>query len=131
MLKLIEMSDGEKDQNPSKSDFLSPPEIIPAVETPLPDAQTAGLPLDDLCVVEEAVEYLPEQDDGHEDEVDAAEYHDVRLHELGQLLPLIDSFVILSQMPLIVLILCLCLPVTRLRPLPTCKNININWHREK
>ena len=95
------MSDKEKDQNPSKSDFLSPPEIIPAVKTPLPDAQTAGLPLDDLCVVEEAVEYLPEQDDGHEDEVDAAEYHDVRLHGLGQLLPPIDSFVILSQMPLI------------------------------
>ena len=43
----------------------SSPQIIPPVQTPLPDTQTSRLSLDDLGVVEEAVEYLPEKDDGH------------------------------------------------------------------
>ena len=90
-----------------------------------------GLNVNGVEDVQGVLSVAPAQLPQAQQAVDAAEYHDVRLHELGQLLPLIDSFVILSQMPLIVLILCLCLPVTRLRPLPTCKNININWHREK
>ena len=77
------------------------PEIISSVQTPLPDAETARLALDDLGVVVEAVEDLPEEDDGHEDEVDAAEDEDVRPQGLRQLLPPVNPLVILPQMPLI------------------------------
>ena len=77
------------------------PQIISSVQTPLPDTQTSRLSLDNLGVVEEAVEYLPEKDDGHQNEVDTTQDDDVGLHRLGQLLPSVDSFVILSKMPLI------------------------------
>ena len=74
----------------------SRPQIISAVQAPLPDAQTSRLSLNDLGVVEEAVEYLPEKDDRHQNEVDTTQDDDVGLHRLSQLLPSVDSFVILS-----------------------------------
>ena len=43
------------------------------------------------------VENLPDEDDGHEDEVDAAEDEDVRLEGGCQLLPFAHSLVILSE----------------------------------
>merc|ERR1719219_1876674 len=76
-------------------------QIISTVQTPLPDTQTARLSLDDLGIVEEAVEYLPEKDDGHQDEVDTTQDNDVGLHGFGQFFPSVDSFVILSKMPLV------------------------------
>ena len=72
------------------------PQIISSVQAPLPDTQTSRLSLDDLGVVEEAVEYLPEKDDRHQNEVDTTQDDDVGLHRLSQLLPSVDSFVILS-----------------------------------
>ena len=45
------------------------------------------MPLDNLGIVEEAVENLPDKDDWHENKVDTAENKDVCSQTLGQFLP--------------------------------------------
>ena len=47
------------------------------------------------------VENLPDEDDGHEDEVDAAEDEDVGAQAVRQLLPLGHPLEVLPQVPLV------------------------------
>ena len=54
-----------------------------------------------LGIVEEAVEDLPEKDDGHEDEVDSAQDEYVGPEGVGELLPLGHPLVVLPQVPLV------------------------------
>merc|ERR1719425_180978 len=84
MLQLIEMS-----------------EIISPIQAPLPNSQTAGLSLDYLSVIEEAVENLPEEDDWHEDEVHTAQDKNMRFQGVSKLLPSVNSLIILPKVPLI------------------------------
>ena len=77
------------------------PEVISSVQTPLSDAEAAGLALDNLCIVVEAVEDLPQEDDRHQNKIDAAEDKDVCSQRFCQLLPSIDPLVILPKVPLI------------------------------
>ena len=80
---------------------MLPPEVVSCIKGPLPDPKTSRLAFDHLGIVEEAVEDLPEQDDGHEDEVDAAEDEDVGAEAVGQLLPLGNPLEVLPQVPLV------------------------------
>ena len=74
---------------------------LPSVFTPLSDTERPGLPLDELGVFEEAVEDLPDENDGHEEKVDSRHEGDLGLQVLHQLLLLGHSLEILLQMPLI------------------------------
>ena len=80
---------------------LALPEVVSTVQTPLPDAEAARLALDDLGVVVEAVEELPQEDHRHQHQVDAAQDQNVGLQGFGQLLPPVNSLIVLSKMPLI------------------------------
>ena len=53
------------------------------------------------CIVEEAVQDLPEQDDRHQDDVDAAEDQDPVGQHLRQLLALVDALVLVAEVPLV------------------------------
>ena len=77
------------------------PEIISPIQAPLPNTQTAGLSLDYLSIIEEAIENLPEEDDWHEDEVHTAQYKNVCFQGVSKLLPSVNSFIILPQVPLV------------------------------
>ena len=77
------------------------PEVISSVQTPLSDAETAWLALDYLCIVVEAVEDLPQEDDRHQNEIDAAKDEDVCPQRFCQFLPSVDPLVILPKVPLI------------------------------
>ena len=83
------------------SKFVLPPEVVSCIERPLPDPQTSRFPFDHLGIIKEAVEDLPEEDNGHEDEVDAAEDEDVGAEAVSQLLPLCNPLEILPQVPLV------------------------------
>ena len=54
-----------------------------------------------FCIVVEAVEDLPEQDQGHEEEVDSRQHCNPALQVLNQLLALVNPLVILLQVPLV------------------------------
>ena len=59
VVKLIEMSE-YKDLSYLMWEYHPLPEIISSKQAPLSDAQTAGLTFDNLCIVVETVQDLPE-----------------------------------------------------------------------
>ena len=72
------------------------PEVVSTIQTPLPDAEAARLALDDLGVVVEAVEELPQEDHWHQHQVNAAKDQNVSLQGFCQLLPSVNSLIVLS-----------------------------------
>ena len=68
---------------------------------PFADPEAAGFPFDDLGVVEEAVEDLPEKDEGHQHEVDQGQYHDSGFQAISQVGLFRYFFVVFLQVPLV------------------------------
>ena len=61
----------------------------------------AWLSFDELCIIEEAVENLPEEDEGHQDQVEQCHQGYLGLEVVGQFLPLGRLLVVLLQVPLV------------------------------
>ena len=59
------------------------------------------LSLDELSIIEEAVENLPEEYEGHQDQVEQCHQGYLGLEVAGQLLPLGRLLVVLLQVPLV------------------------------
>jgi hypothetical protein len=76
-------------------------EVVLGEEGPPPHPEAPRLPLDDLGIVEEAVEDLPKQDHWHQNKVDTAEDEDVGAQTVSELLPLGHPLVVLPQVPLV------------------------------